>query len=224
MKQQSDIAKLERKLGIPVGLFFSLRDENDWSFLIKIFALLESALSYLLKTEIARKELDSFIDELPFKGRSSKISLIQTLDLLDPLHLKYLEFLGQFRNDMAHDIKFAGFDLTAHIEKFTDNQLREFIKTAACLEPTTEIQINKNTRQKLRATPRHFIWLGAMDCLMLVYFKDQVAELTRQREALLKSISTTENLGLSPLSGLAYLASTSGGLLGLPHNEKGRTR
>ena len=48
MNQDESIQELEQALGLPKGFCFKLIEEDDWSFVLKLQALLESAISDLL--------------------------------------------------------------------------------------------------------------------------------------------------------------------------------
>lgn len=204
--QETDINELERKLGIPVGLFQKLKDEDDWSFIIKVQALLELALAYLIQSELGRPELTKFLERLHLDGSSGKLTLIKALGLMDKSHYAYLKLLADLRNKVAHNIKYVGFNLSEYMGQKTDNQLREFVITAACLPPDTELKLTKKDRIGLLVNPRTYLWYGAMDCLVVVYLKDQLAEQARQRTALVNSLFAAENLGFTRRGGLHQLA------------------
>ena len=203
---RQEITELELVLGIPEGLFYRLRDEDDWSFIIKVQALLELALAYLIQSELGRPELAKFLEQLSLNGKSSKLTIIKALGLLDQSHYSYLKLLADLRNKVAHNIKYVGFNLSEYLKDKSDPQLREFVMTAACLPSDTELKLTKKDRMVLLAKPRTYLWYGAMDCLVVVYLKDQLAEQARQRTALVNSLFAAENLGFTRRGGLHQLA------------------
>ena len=200
--QQTGINELEQKLGVPVGLFKKLKDEDDWSFLIKTHALLELALAHLIHTELERPELAKFFRKLNIGGEHGKLEVIKSLKLLDPHHFAYLRLLTDLRNKVAHDIRNVGFNLTDYLTPKTDNQLREFALTAFCIPVSEPLAMTKKVRSSILANPRSYLWHGAMDCLSTVYMKDQIAE----RAGMLKSLLTGTNLGFAPVGALTQLA------------------
>ena len=62
-----DVENLEKTLGMPPGFLSRLVEEDDWSFVIKSHALIESALSYLLRSLTDHRAADIY-DSLPLHG------------------------------------------------------------------------------------------------------------------------------------------------------------
>ncbi len=197
------LAELERKLEVPEGLFFRLRDEaEDWSFLIKVQALIEASLDHLIKRELNRPELHAFIEKLGYNGRLGKLELIRSLKLLDKVHFDYLDLLAKFRNDMAHDIRFVGFKLSDYLDKKSDEKFREVIIRASCLPKDFDLKINKKIRAQMLSNPKLYFWIGAMNCLTQVYLHDQAAE----RRELMEGLFGLERGEFSLSGGLGQLA------------------
>jgi len=51
------LATIEEDLGLPTGFCVRLQNEDDWSFVVKLHALLESAASDFLAKAFGRQEL-----------------------------------------------------------------------------------------------------------------------------------------------------------------------
>jgi hypothetical protein len=52
-KIPKNIKDIERDLGLPIGFLVTLKEEDDWSFIIKLHALFEAAYSHLLSQTLA---------------------------------------------------------------------------------------------------------------------------------------------------------------------------
>ena len=79
---------LEAKLGIKPGFFKSLDDddENDWSFVIKLHALVEAAVSHLLTEQLHRSELSGLFARLEISNETTgKAAFVKALALLEGL-------------------------------------------------------------------------------------------------------------------------------------------
>lgn len=60
------INTLETEIGIASGFFERLlQDGDDWSFVIKLHALAEAALTHLLTAAVGREELSDLFSSLP---------------------------------------------------------------------------------------------------------------------------------------------------------------
>jgi hypothetical protein len=78
--EQNEINELEIDLGVDVGFFESLLNEDDWSFVIKLHALLEAATGHLLVEHFDDKRLEEVIAHLEMSNqRTGKIALLKSM-------------------------------------------------------------------------------------------------------------------------------------------------
>ena len=173
---EDEIAQLEAKLGVPTGLFLKLRDEDDWSFIIKTQALLETALSYIIQISLGREELAGFIDSLNLNGRTGKLAMVSALNLMRPEHIRYLERLSKLRNNLAHKIEYASFTLQGHLKSMNTGELNQFILDSFAIELGDEFKITDGVRDGVMQSPRAILWYGALYCLLEIYGKEKEAE------------------------------------------------
>jgi len=54
---EDSLTILEKNCGSPTGFCLTLFEEDDWSFVINLHALLESAISQLLTHAVGREDL-----------------------------------------------------------------------------------------------------------------------------------------------------------------------
>ena len=77
------LANLEHDLGIPHGFCLKLREEDDWSFVIKVHALFECAVAEQLTRIFRRKELADVFSRFELSNtKTGKLALIRALNLL----------------------------------------------------------------------------------------------------------------------------------------------
>jgi len=98
-----DIAgDLEDALTLKKGFFFQLlHSEDDWSFLIKLHALLESALSHVLTEHFGDPRLsDSFAGLQMWQ----KIEFARSVDIIDGEDRLTLKAIGELRNSVVHKV------------------------------------------------------------------------------------------------------------------------
>ena len=119
MKSQDELLEaLEKDLGLPRGFCFRLRDEDDWSFVVKLHALVESAASDFITRALGRKELADIFSRIEIsKPQTGKVAFIRALDLLPVGHTKFIENLSKIRNQLAHKIGNAGFTFAEYFQR-----------------------------------------------------------------------------------------------------------
>jgi hypothetical protein len=117
------LARLERDCDLPRGFCLGLLQESDWSFVIKLHALLESAVSQLLVNAVARKELADVFASLEMSNtKTGKLAFVKALELLPKAHLDFIRALSELRNQLAHRVKNVSFDLTGHFLRERENR------------------------------------------------------------------------------------------------------
>jgi hypothetical protein len=105
-----------RAVGLHENLIVEIaKADNDWAFILKIEALIETGAKEivrhglkikLLNRVISNDALHDFVDALPMNGRTSILKLLDAAGL-PPEELGFIEALLRVRNAYAHDIRFA---------------------------------------------------------------------------------------------------------------------
>ncbi len=112
---EKHLHELEKSLGIPEGFIERLRDEDDWSFVIKAHALLEAAISQLLAHELGKPQLEGVFARLDMTAAFGKLTFGEVLDVVDKPKRRFIRALGEIRNDFAHQISNAGMKLDVYL-------------------------------------------------------------------------------------------------------------
>lgn len=204
MTEKEIVAQLERQLNVPPGLFYKLKDEDDWSFIIKVHALLETALNHLVTNSLNRPELMPVIERINLDGQAGKLAFATQLGLLGPEHLAFLRLLSSFRNKVAHKIQYVAFSFQDHVHDLDEKQFREFAIKALLLPAKSNIAADmfRQIRNHLELDPRSILWAGALDVLMLIYSLNAKAERDRLRMELHETFYNAHYPGLISLGGL----------------------
>lgn len=164
------IPKLEATLGIEPGFFQRLSEEEDWALIIKMHALIESAVSELLTgafSQAALKETFSML-ELSNK-RTGKIAFINALGLLGEAERRYISSLSEIRNRLVHNIKNVNFELHAEVERMDAQQFKQFVLKFN----TLSTHVDDNVRNLFRHDPIQALWYGGMAVLGMIYLKHE---------------------------------------------------
>ena len=104
------------------------RAENDWTFILKIDALLETATKEIIKSGLKLKVLNrfvgaealaEFVDGLPMNGKTSLLHLLKASGCPSE-DSGFVEAVRRVRNAYAHNIKFSDLTLIELIKKRRD--------------------------------------------------------------------------------------------------------
>lgn len=161
---------LEQKLGLQSGFFESLdgEDENDWSFVIKVHALIEAAVSHLLTEHLQRPELDDLFSRLDMSNKGTgKAAFVKALGLLEEPERRFISSLSELRNRLVHDVRNVNFDLASHVEEMSQKEQDTFLKNFNLLST----EVTNDVRNLFRFDPRQALWYAAMAFLGIVYLK-----------------------------------------------------
>jgi hypothetical protein len=120
---EDSLGRLEEDCGLPHGFALALLEEDDWSFIIKLHALMESAVSQLLANALARPELADVFAALEMSNtKTGKIAFVRALDLLPKQHTDFIRALSELRNQLVHRVKNITFDLSQHFTAERDKR------------------------------------------------------------------------------------------------------
>lgn len=164
------IPLLEERIGVSPGLFDRLdaEDDTDWSFIIKLHALIEAAISHLLTTELRRGELEKLFARMDISNKQTgKAAFVEALGLLDKPARTFMHSLSTLRNSLVHDVRNIDFNLEIYVSKMNDHKKRQFISEFNLI--STEVTID--VRQLYLSDPRSALWYSGMAFLGLVYLK-----------------------------------------------------
>ncbi|MDD5385455.1 MAG: hypothetical protein PHG89_11330 [Gallionella sp.] len=161
---------LERKLDVQPGFFESLdgEGESDWSFIIKVHALVEAAVSHLLTENLEREELGDLFSRLDMSNKvTGKAAFIKALGLLEEPERRFISSLSELRNRLVHDVRNVNFDLANHVKEMDAKEQDLFLKNFNLLST----EVTNDVRNLFRFDPRQALWYAAMAFLGIVYLK-----------------------------------------------------
>ena len=182
----------EHDLGIPHGLCLRLKQEDDWSFVIKLHALFECAVAEQLTRTFRRRELADVFSRFELSNtKTGKLALIKALNLLPTAHIQFVRKLSELRNALAHKVENVNVDLVEYFRKktaeYTPNDLRKFTDQWAFAikvqgenysnEPIARFSVTFPAKEQastgraldrariLLGAPKHAIWATALAVL-----------------------------------------------------------
>lgn len=167
---QQLIPQLESHLGLELGFFDSLDsdEENDWSFVIKLHALIEAAVSNLLTESLKRKELAELFARLDISNKTTgKAAFVKHLGLLEEGERRFMSSMSELRNDLVHDVRNVNFDFTKYVNDMNEQKKQQFLKNFNIIST----EVTNDIRTLFLHDPRQAIWYSGMAFLGIVYLR-----------------------------------------------------
>lgn len=186
-----EIAKFERRLGLPAHFYLRLLDEDDWGFVIKLHSLFEGAATHVLNLRLGAGKLESALAHLDFGDtRCGKTRLLLDLGILATNQHTYLRELSEIRNLLVHEVRNVSFSFETYLGALDSNQFKAFCDRIG-YNTRDNIKVKDVTvpRNKfIRENAKLTLWLTGSDILGCLLAEEQFVEL----EALQKKIQMQE--------------------------------
>jgi hypothetical protein len=124
------IARLETALGLTDGFFVGLAKEDDWSFVVKCHALMESACSYLLTAYFDSPAYADIFSRLEMSNKKTgKLAFLRAAGIIVPEEASFIVALSELRNSLVHNIHRVPFKFQDHVSSLDKNQEHSFAKS-----------------------------------------------------------------------------------------------
>jgi hypothetical protein len=157
---EQSLRVLEQDLGLSSGFLVRLwAEDNDWFFVIKAHALLETALSDLLAAHLLDRRLHEVVQHLPVGGRGGKVAFLKAMGLLTKDEESFINEFSKLRNSLVHNVHTTSFDFQTFLA--TDpRRARQLAKSAAAFGDTPEVR--QRYEHDFPRKPKHLLWLATL--------------------------------------------------------------
>lgn len=199
--------EIEKAVGVNPGFLIGLIKEDDWSFIIKLHALVEAAVTHLLTIKSGSKKLRDVYALLELSdNRKGKLAFVRELDLLDNKYRRLIRELSEIRNKLVHDVKNVGITLDELLRRLDGQQRKKFIE-AISLDYDSPIEADGKDipiRQYIAENPKAGIWMAAMDLLGDIYIQKERLKMRavylEKAEELAKKVMALRTKMIPPLA------------------------
>lgn len=175
---RTSIANLEERLQVEPGFCNSLKEEDDWSLIIKLHALLEAATAHLLAQSFDNFSLLDVFSLLEMSNpRTGKIVFLKKLGLMTQEERRFIRSLSELRNQLIHDIRNVTFDLEQYVRSLKKDQRKKFAQGFEFGVSTIEDAEKRHAF--VLADPREAIWRSSIAILALSYLHMEIARFKR---------------------------------------------
>ena len=177
---EESVREFEKDLGIKIGFLENLIQDDDWSFIIKIHALLESAVSLLLTKSVGNGKLQDIFSTIELSNKKyGKLAFVKALSLLDRPDRRFISSMSELRNKLVHNITNVEFSLKEHVSKLSNGQFLQFAKSFDSFSSEDE-RHNKSKKDKVReifrSNHKKAIWFSAMITIGIIYQKKLIED------------------------------------------------
>lgn len=173
------IKKFEEELSLPKNFFNKLIDEDDWTFIIKLSALLEAVTTNILIEKIDYRNLEESISFMDYANpRTGRIKFLKDMNVLSKEHYKVLEKFALLRNQVVHKIENVDFSFDKYIEGFDKGQKKSFVKDFG-LGINDEIKIKDIKISKhdfVLENPKLAIWITIGEVIACISLEKELEE------------------------------------------------
>lgn len=179
------VPKITAELSLDPLFLLALLKEDDWSFVIKLHALLEGAVTHLLTQSSQDDRLADFYRRLPLNNlRVGKLAAVQALGLFDPWQLRFVSALSQLRNDLTHDVKNASFTFETFWQSLSKSKKDEFLTGVLITKKPSRDLLARWRDERTAHLLKSYLWNIALMVLSDVYLKSKEARLSSREAAL----------------------------------------
>jgi len=146
-----------RRLGLTHSPLRSLENDDDWTFVIKMHAVVEAALNHLLMVRLNDPKLSEIISQLPTNDeRKGKMAFIKAYRLLSEDPCLFVRLFSKIRNTAVHDAKSFNLDLTKYVAALEDNEKPKWKRALSSWWVPFPDPQHKAAAQHEAAGQRHF--------------------------------------------------------------------
>lgn len=179
------VKQLQAKIGLKESFFKSLLyDTDDWSFVIKLHALIEAVCASLLTFHFNEPKLGNIFSRLELSDKAKgKVRFLEETGLIDKFDKKFIYALSELRNKLVHDVKNCNIKLNDLTQSYDKNQMKNFAYNFGILEARSNhfnnvakgLGISSSKRINdidflniAKEYPKFHIWNGAYNFLIII--------------------------------------------------------
>jgi len=117
------IESLSETLGLPADFLHDLvlEVDDDWSFIVKLHAVLEAAVNELMVTKLDKSVAEMLTERLSL---SFRMDILRVSGVISKDDAQRMQTLGKLRNRLVHNVNQTNFELIALVD--TEGKRKDF--------------------------------------------------------------------------------------------------
>jgi len=170
-----NVAALESDLGLSEGFYGRLLQEDDWSFVVKLHALLEAAMTSLLTAHFRDARLQDLLARMEVGSRAAtgKLSFASALGVLSQRDRRFVTALADLKSELTSSLGRTKFSFTAYVTALDGDGRRKFLDAFAH-GLGARVAREDNPADRKAVVLEHAklaIWSTAMSCFGSMYMR-----------------------------------------------------
>ena len=180
------IAKMEKELGLSPGFLFQLKNEDDWSFIIKCHAFIEAIFSHYIVQAVGFDSLKEIFQNLEMSNfKTGKVAFAEALHIVDSQGKTFIRKLSELRNDVVHNVSQTNCNLIENIKGMDNNQFKSFFTAFSYFASEDDLKFHLHSVESIvKNDPKLAIWLSMVHMTGISYWKTEHAKLNKLNIAL----------------------------------------
>lgn len=159
-----------------------LEDDDDWSFVIKIQALVEAALTEAIVSVLGEPRVKRMIERLALADEENgKLRIATELGLLDKRQRRFIRRMANLRNQLAHRISDVDFKFSQFITSLDASQAKDWQESLAWF--ALDRDSSKFWLGGTLSAPRTVVWVGTLMLLSTLHVAVVEVETKRKIDA-----------------------------------------
>lgn len=171
------------ELGLTTDFLDQLLNDDDWSFIIKLHAVIELAMTNACVVQVGEEATRDIFARLELSNtKSGKVAFSKAMNFLLNEDRRFIHKLSELRNTLVHDARNIGLNLSAHVRKLPVKERREFVRDLAYTEledQSSTAELDGVVERFLRG-PRRVIWHSGIFVVAVLFLKLESVRLDRE--------------------------------------------
>lgn len=170
-----ELDELACSIEVRPAFLYELREEDDWSFVIKLHAVFEAVLAQALVTHVGNDDLADVFSRIDISDtKKGKIAFARRLKIINDTEYKFIAHLSELRNMLVHNIKNVEFSFDSYVRSLSPSQLNHFVESVL-LHPKGEKKDATwdRTIRDVSTQTKPIMWILAMNILAKMFLQRQ---------------------------------------------------
>jgi hypothetical protein len=123
------VRELIAEIGLPTEFLPGLMADSDWSFVIKLHALIEAAVTHALVVHSGKDEASEVFANLELSNaKTGKLAFSKVFLNLESEDRRFIRSFSELRNSLIHDIRNVSFTLSGYFSGLPIEKQRSFVR------------------------------------------------------------------------------------------------
>lgn len=177
------VRELENELGLPERFFENIKDEDDWSFVIKLHALIEASITHILTDKFSDQGLADIFSQMELSNkRIGKIAFIKKMNLLPKKFRNFISQFSELRNLLVHEISNVNFNFNNYVNQLNKNKKKILAEAFAAGVTEKECADNSSYRfEQFMKDPKFCVWISALCLISIITVQKDIFSLEREQ-------------------------------------------